>query len=374
MNVDDRPTATRQFVAHPPFWGSKLASVTTPAHERRPAMMFLIYGAASVAFTAGLIGSFVGLQALVEGGSEWVRRAAQYGFQGALLLLLFGGVYLWTWRSRRRRIVLSVSSDAVTVSTRPGDVYPLRGARLGTWGVTGGMTMGTALHLQCGPRRFVLGGRDRRMAAGAPLDAPDAGYGLEVDVDAWLDASDFEHVLALLGRQGRDVRPPAADQPMRCLLFPNALKIQELSPWATKARRELYESAKRPRLAIEVGAEAIRVFDQYGGALLCSAWPTQVTATPVLYRPASNHLIPTVGNVISDYAATTWSTTIGMRVAFPGMPLLTIGCADTATGLDRRFAWASDVPVEDARADYLVSGADWMTLTAGFGLAPHVRR
>ena len=56
------------------------------------------------------------------------------------------------------------------------------------------------------------------------------------------------------------------------------------------------------------------------------------------------------------------------------MPPLTIGSRDTATGLDFRFSWPDNVPTEKARADYEVSGTDWLTLVETFGLAPYVLR
>ena len=36
MNLNDVPTGSRQFVAQPPFWGSKVASITTPAWQKNP--------------------------------------------------------------------------------------------------------------------------------------------------------------------------------------------------------------------------------------------------------------------------------------------------------------------------------------------------
>ena len=210
MNINEGPTTSRQFVAHPPFWGSKVASMTTPAWQNNFGKSYALMVVGILAFSAVLGGLFLGVQSLAENGSEWLQRAAGHAFQVVLLLLLFGGVAAWTWWSRREKIVLSVTSDGLTVNTRPGDVYAFSDAKLGTWGVTGGATMGTALHLHCGQRRFVLGGRDRRIAAGTRLDAPDAGYGLPVDVDAWLSASEFEQILTMVGRRsGLDIRPPA---------------------------------------------------------------------------------------------------------------------------------------------------------------------
>ncbi len=373
--VDAGPAVSRQFVAHPPFWGSKFASITTPAWQQNPGRSYLIMVVAILAFTAAIGGLFVGVQSLAEDGSEWVQKATGYGFQYGLLLLLFGGVYGWTWWSRRRKVVISVTGDGLTVSTRPGDVYTFNDAKLGTWGVTGGATMGTALHLHCGARRFVLGGRDRRVAAGTRLEAPDAGYGQSIDVDAWLSAADFEEILAGVGRRtGLDVRPPAAGEPTRCLLFANALLAQEFGSFAFRKREQFMRSLSQPRLAIDVGPDAIRVIDPTTNALIASTSPAQVTATPVVFRPMQrHHWIPNLGNVISAAATNYWSTSPGMRVSVPGMPPLTIGCRDSNDlGLGFRFSWPDNAPTEDARADYEVSGTDWLTLVAKFGLVSHL--
>jgi hypothetical protein len=377
MNVNDTHATSRQFVAHPPFWGSKVASITTPAWQKNPFGSWLIMAVGVFAFTAVVCGLFLGVQSLAEDGSEWIQRASGYGLQYGLLLLLFGGVYVWTRWSRRRKIVISVTSDGLTVNRRPGDVYSFTGAKLGTWGVTGGATMGTALHLQCGPRRFVLGGRDRRVSAGTRLEAPDVGYGQSVDVDAWLSASDFEEILTMVSRRsGLDVRPPAPGEPTRCLLFTNPLLVQEMRPgFLDRERRQFMRSLGQPRLAIDVGADAIRVVDPNTNALIASVTPARVTATPVIYRPESRgHWFPNLGHVISDVATDYWSTSPGMHVSVPGMAPLTIGCRDSASGLDFRFSWLGNVRTEEARADYEVSGADWMTLVEKFGLAPYMQK
>ena len=376
MNVNTAPTGSRQFVAEPPFWGSKLASMTTPAWQQNPARSWLIMAAGVLAFTAVTWGLFFGVQSLAAGGSEWVQRIAGHGLLYGLVLLLFGGVYGWTVWSRRRKIVLTVTSDGLTVSTRPGDVYSFSDAKLGTWGVTGSASMGTALHLRCGERRFVLGGRDRRVSSGTRLDAPDAGYGQSIDVDAALPASDFDEILTVVGRRtGLDVRPPAPGEPTRCLLFTNSLKVQEISSFSIRKQQQFMRSLGQPRLAIDVAPEAIRVIDPSTNALIASVSPAHVSATPVVFRPMQrHHWIPSLGNAMSDVATNYWSTSPGMRLAVPGMPPLTIGCRDTATGLDFRFSWPDGVPTEEARADYEVSGTDWLTLVETFGLAPHLQK
>jgi hypothetical protein len=284
--VNDAPAASRHFVAQPPFWGSKVASKTTPAWRNNPTKSYGIMVAGVLAFSAVLGGLFMGVQSLAEDGSEWTQLFAGRGFQYILVGLLFAGVYGWYWWSRRRKIIVSLTGAGLTVNTRPGDVYSFGDAKLGTWGVTGGTTMGTALHLQCGQNRFILGGRDRRVAAGTRLEAPDAGYGLPVDIDAWVSAADFEEILTMVSRRsGLDVRPPAPGQPARCLLFPNSLLIQEMGPFAVRKKREFLESASQPRLAIDVGVEGIRVVDPNTKSLIAAVSTAQLTATPVIYRP-----------------------------------------------------------------------------------------
>jgi hypothetical protein len=182
------------------------------------------------------------------------------------------------------------------------------------------------------------------------------GYGLPIDIDAWLPSDDFDALLAIVSsRTGLDTRRPSADEPTRCLLFTRSLGTA--------------------RLAIDVGADSIRVIDPSTGALIASLSPRQVTAQPVVFRPIQGrHWFPTAGHVMSDTATEYWSTSPGMRLTIPGMAPLTIGCRDTAMGLDFRFSWPGGVPVEAARADYEVSGTDWMTLVETFGLSSHLQQ
>ena len=371
MNINDRSTASRQFEAHPPFWGSKVASKTTPAWQNKPTKSYGIMVAGVLAFSVVLGGLYVGMQSL---GAEWMQYFDGRAFQLILVALLFGGVYGWYWWSRRKKITVFVTSDDLSVSTRPGDVYSFDDAKLGTWGVTGGSTMGTALHLQSGQNRFILGGRDRRVASGTRLEAPDAGYGLPLDIDAWVSASDFEEILTMVGRRsGLDVRPPAPGEPARCLLFANSLLMQEIGSFAFRKQQEFARSMHQPRLAIDVSPDGIRVIDPNTNALVASVSNAQVTATPVVYRPMQrHHWIPNLGHAISDAATNYWSTSPGMRVSIPGMAPLTIGCRDSVSGLDFRFSWPDDVPTEAARADYEVSGPDWLMLVEKFGLARYL--
>jgi hypothetical protein len=374
MTVNNAPATSRQFVAHGPFWGSKIASKTTPAWDSNPGKSYLYMVAAVLGFAIVLGGLYVGLQSLPGDSAEFAARNLRY----FLLVVLIGGVGVWYWWSRRRKILISVTSDGLTVNTRPGDVYSFNTAQLGTWGMTGSMTMGTALHLQCGPRRFVLGGRDVRVPGGTPLEAPDVGYGLTLDVDARLSAPDFEEILAMAGRRaGPDVRQPAPGQPAaqsvrvaptRCLLFTNPLLVQEIGPLAFRKRQQFMQSLGQPRLAIDVARDAIHVIDPNNNALVATASAAQVTATPVSHRPS--HWLLLTGNAIAYLIFRYLSTAPGLVISVPGMQPLTIGCRDAGGGgMERRFSWPRDVPTTRERADYEVSGADWQTLVARFGLA-----
>jgi hypothetical protein len=142
-----------------------------------------------------------------------------------------------------------------------------------------------------------------------------------------------------------------------------------MGAFATRKKREFLQSASQPRLAIDVGPDSIRVIDPNTNALIASVSPAQVTATPVVFRPTQRHLIPALGNVMSDAMFNNWSTALGMLVSVPGMPPMSIGCRDSVSGLDKRFSWPDNVPAEHARADYEVSGTDWLTLVEKFGLA-----
>src|ERR1700754_890691 len=96
---------------------------------------------------------------------------------------------------------------------------------------------------QSGQRRFILGGRDRRVSAATRLEAPDAGYGQSVDVDAWVSAADFDEILTMVSRRsGLDIRPPAPGEATRCLLFANALKMQEFGSFAFRKQWEFTRS------------------------------------------------------------------------------------------------------------------------------------
>jgi hypothetical protein len=128
----------------------------------------------------------------------------------------------------------------------------------------------------------------------------------------------------------------------------------------------------QPRLAIDVSPDGIRVIDSNSNAVVASVSNAQVAATPVIYRPVQRHWVPNLGHAISDAATNYWSRTPGMRVSVPGMPPLTIGCRDSVSGLDFRFSWPDDVPAEAARADYEVSGTDWLTLVEKLDLAPYL--
>jgi hypothetical protein len=135
--------------------------------------------------------------------------------------------------------------------------------------------------------------------------------------------------------------------------------------------RTLRASPPQPGLAMDVGKDAIWVTDLNLNALIASAWLAQVTATPAENRTYV-------------FRAGTWTTPV-LVARVPGLQPLTIGCPDSpesawprvsysAAGVNRnvsRFSWRGEVYQEN-QPEYVVSGADWLTLVEKFGLAPQL--
>jgi hypothetical protein len=223
------------------------------------------------------------------------------------------------------------------------------------------MTMGTALHLQCGAHRCVIGGRDYRVAANPELEAA------QVDcVDGWMWASDFYELLTgIASRSGLDVRGAATGEPTRCWL----VSTSTIRGAAYSTLADTFARGIRPSLAIDVGKDAIWVMDPYTNALVASAWLAQVTATP-----AKRKYMGTSG---SGGMSVTLPILV---VCVPGVQPLSIGCLDRGVNRPQysyrsqgqyRFSWRGAAP-EDTEPDYCASGADWLTLVAKLGLAPNL--
>jgi hypothetical protein len=274
---------------------------------------------------------------------------------GTAIIMLVPVVWLaYAWWRSRRRILIGVTSDGLTVNQWPGDVFSLVEAKLGPW-----VTMGVALHLHCGRHRFILGARDRRISPATRLDAPPVQA-----VDAWLSDSQFNELLAIGGRLGAvDAREPAPGEPTRCLLFPNPYLAEQLRSFAFRKQLRLQRSLSRPGLVLDVDNAAIRVIDPDSDAPGASASPTQTTATPATFQPDSV--------VSGDGSTYNFPGVTGLVVCIPGVRPLTIGCLD-AVGSGFRFSWRGNVSTPNERPAYVVSGADWLTLAQTFGLAPYL--
>ena len=264
----------------------------------------------------------------------------------AVVFLAGGGLMaLWVYLILRafRKIQVCVTNDGLTVDQRPGEVFPFSDAKLGQWVPSGTMSgSGTALHLRCGRHRFVLAGRDHRLAGGTRLEAPPVGT-----VDAIMKASDFDELLTMVAsRSGLDVRRPAPDEPIRCLLVP--------SPFGGAFVQSLARTTRDPSLAIDVGKDAIWVIDANNNAPVGSGWLAQLTATPANWI----------------YALKGGYTTPVLVVCVPGLQPLTIGCP-RSTSWHSRFSWRGKVPSEEKPA-FVVSETDWLTLVEKFGLASYL--
>jgi hypothetical protein len=365
MTVDGNDEQ-RVFVARPGAWGAKF----TAPDKAKIVNRYVVLGMVALAVVPALLA--VPLLVLTRGAHG---HAASNAFQilGTIFLFVVVGgilavVLMMTQsqaRSQNRGIVLRVTSRALTVDERPGESYPFLGAKLGTWGQTGSMTMGTALHLQSGTRHFTLGGRDHRLPEGTPLTAPDAGLGMPTDVDAWLPATDFDAILEIYGGPRRTGDAESGGERW-CLLFPNMLSYQKKFVASPFELAQLKESCQRPCVGIFVGAEAIWVTDLNTNAPLGSASLAQVTATPATYKPP----------LFSLYRGRNVQYSIApeITVSAPSIPSLRIACIDSTLGTyHRRFVWPAQVPEVNDPADYMVSGADWQTLVRAFGLARYLQ-
>jgi hypothetical protein len=371
----NQPAMSRRYVAHGPAMGSSWAGKWVAMFKNPFIGFFVMIGVVAVMYVVifipmmaaehGVIGSQRGESA------DIIDRVFRYGFVGLILVGAYG-VYRW---SQRRKIYIDVADDVLTASNRRGDAYSLRDAKLGVWGVTNGMTMGSALHLHSGGHRFVLGGKDYRVAAGTPLEAPDVGYGQKMDVNAWVSGSDFAEILAVVSQQGGvAVRAPAPGQPTRCLLMPNPMLVQQMGSFAFRKRQQLMQSVNQARMAIDVGDNEMRFVDPSSNAVIASAPLAQVTATPGTYQYRMGWRGGfSAEAMLSRGMASAMSVTPELAISVPGMQPLRIACHDSMGGFQRRYSWRGDVPqnVNDP-AEFAVSGADWMLLVSKLGLAPYL--
>jgi hypothetical protein len=337
MNVNDGSPALRQFVASSPPMSAQMTAFATGKGR---------YGVQAAMFALIL----VVIASAVTGRSQGFMIAVA----GLVALSIFGvagTAYVW-WRSRRK-VPIGVASDGLTVDRRR-DVFSFDDAQLGPW-----VNMGVALHLRSGSHRFVLGGRDRRIAPTTRLDAPPVQ-----SVDAWLWVSEFNELLAVGGRgSGLDVRGPALGEPTRCLLFPNPYLAEQLGSFAFRKQLRHQRSLSKPSLLLDVDDDALRVIDPNTDALSASAPRADVTATAATFQPDS----VTSG----DGSTYNYPATPGLVVRVPGAQPLSIGCLELV-GSEFRFSWRGDALRPNDRPAYVVSGADWQALAEEFGLTPQL--
>jgi hypothetical protein len=274
--VNPQSAMSRQFEASAGFFGLGPNFTAKRSYKQ-------VYGlAAAVALPVLFIGA---LGAINPHAAQSAGRIVSYAMV-FLLVLGLAGWFAYYHLHNSQKIVVSVTADAVTINKRPGDVYAFSDARFGRWAY-GDRVMGTALHLHSSARQFVLGGRDHRVGEGTRLDeSPVMG------VDAWLPADQFDELLAMVGpRSGLDVHPTAPGGPVRCLLFPNTMRAQQMAPFAMKKRREFLQSVSHAKLAIDIAAaDEIRVLD-YG-----SKHPDHLGPARTDHRETGDVSIPRMGN------------------------------------------------------------------------------
>jgi hypothetical protein len=356
MSVNPESTASRRFEAFPPQFGTPTSPAAAKSIKNLATIAKWILWLAAPTFGVAFVWANLS-HCTVMGHRCGVVVAI--GLPGALfaggvaVALGFFARYAYA-RLTRRNIFIDVTSDGLTFDARPGEVFSFSDATLGPWRMASyrAWQVGTALHLRCGSDRFVLGGREHPIDTRIRHDAPPAD-----SVDAWLWASDFDEVLTMVARRsGLDVHRPAADEPARCLLYPN-LQSGQTGFWAQFKLQRIMNALKRGQalLAIDLAADAIRVIDPNNDELLASASPAQVTATPeaiVLHQGPNGY----GGGPV-------------LVVRLPGWQPLTI----TSSYLgENRFSWRGNVAQASKPADYDVNAVDWLTLVDKCGLTPYL--
>jgi hypothetical protein len=352
MSINDESIASPQFEASCTAYSPTWEKIYGPQATKYWLSAFvLIVGF----FMLTIMGPTFGLRVPIHG------PVIVYGFMGGLLVL---GAVIGAnlWQRSRRKYLIAVVADGITIDGQRDAVYSFADAQLSLW-----VNMGVALHLHSGPHEFRLGGRDRRIGPGTPLDAEPVQL-----VDAWLSESDFDKLLSLSGRwSGSAAHGPAAGEATRCLLFPNPLLMQTIGPFEFGKKQRLSQSLAEPQLFVDVDHDTIRVVDPTTDALIASASLSQVTSSPATYELGGGHMFPSAGNLASDAAGEYFSSTPAMSLCVPGMQPLTIGCRNF-TGLKRRFSWSGNVRVVNDPPDYEISPADWLTLVEKLGLASYL--
>lgn len=166
-------------------------TATAPRMNMKTVALLFVFGA-----PAAMIGIPLALNSgfgvATHNAAEWEHWIVLGGY--GVLGLLFA-------RSLRIRsliypeVSIRIIGDELEVSRGRGrgKMFPLIGAKLGPWAVSGTL-MGTALHLRNGRHRFVLGGQNY-LPTGARLDANPLW-----NVDAWMPAPDFGALLSAVRR------------------------------------------------------------------------------------------------------------------------------------------------------------------------------
>jgi hypothetical protein len=337
------------------------------------------------------LGTMVLWAACAGGGLALVSALAgpRGSRDGAGLVVVGSGllftVLLFAIVLRPRPLTIDVWPDRVVLDEGREGVFPLATALLGAWEMPGyGVSMGTALHLSDGARRFCLGGRDHRPHPALRLAAP-----VVQDVDAYVTAADLDAVVALLPSVAGRVSAPVTNI-VRISLVPNRASGRRafavMVPWLLTmgvvallavpfsllgldespegrvamtvvlvavvlgAMTLTVKRAVRrptPTFVVQLEAQGLRVLDARTGAEVTAAHYAHVRCTQArhTYTGRSSYTMP------------------ALVLLVPGTKAMTVGIPDF------RFSWPGDVR-DCGSPDYVVGGADWRTLVDRLRPAP----
>ncbi|HTQ20960.1 hypothetical protein [Mycobacterium sp.] len=167
-----------------------VARVMTAKHSTRLMLPFIVAGLALLAAVAMVTSKF--------------PAAMESGVAPAIFAVLLLGLGIapipYLNRARKKELVISVTPDGLTVDRWPDDVFPFGDARLGQW-TRRGASATTALHLQSGRHRFVVGRSElsaRRVTPGLLPEAPPVGW---AQPDAAMSGRDFDELVAVVVRR-----------------------------------------------------------------------------------------------------------------------------------------------------------------------------
>ncbi|MGK3993645.1 hypothetical protein [Sorangium sp. So ce1024] len=324
-----------------------------------------------------LFGVFAGLSAVLS------RQAMQAVVPVALLVFVAGYMAFLARALRGKKVVLDVDRDRLLVDEGRGGVFPLAGAALGLWRISGtGVTAGTVLHLAGGKRPLRIAGRDHRPGPALRLDAPPVQ-----SIDVLLPADAFEALLAWVPSLAAAPHH-AARGPLRCQLLVNPASLRGglsvMAPWLLTmalvsavsivlGSLDVFASAAGQKVAIAI----ILVIIAAGLVMtvvrsMRKSPALEIEADPrglLLRDPRSGQILAAAPlGAVSTARGFSRMRTRGGEIVHTTLVLRIPGHSDVSLAVqDMRFGWVDAVPSLPTPR-YVVGAPDWFALVDLLGV------